>query len=203
MWEQRGGTVIVAENGFLAKTEKTHYAVSVHQHNGAGYFPVGDEDRFSKLGFELKPWRANGTEVVVRAQRGIGSTLMASPSGWAEKTAKHLRTLTKLPVRVVYHPGDKHKAQHDAIAMKHAAGLVTWSSAVGVRALVEGIPVWYGAPHWICSAAASRLKDFPVAVRDDSLRLTALHKMGQNQWHYDEIATGLPFARILESKTRP
>jgi hypothetical protein len=33
LFEQRGGTVIVAENGYLQKVDKTYYALSVHGHN--------------------------------------------------------------------------------------------------------------------------------------------------------------------------
>lgn len=202
-WEARGGTVIVCENGYLAKTEKTHYAISVHGHNGSGWHPVGDEDRFVKLGFEIKPWRRDGKEIIVRAQRGIGSTLMANPTGWAERITTKLRPLTRLPIRVVQHPGDKNKAASDAIALKNAAGIVIWSSALGVRALVEGVIVWCAAPHWVCGGCASPLTDFPVHLwQPDVARTTALHKMAHNQWHFDEIATGEPFARIIQNRSK-
>ena len=85
LFEQRGGTVIVAENGYLQKVDKTYYALSVHGHNGSGRFPVGPEDRFSKLGFEVKPWHTDGVNTVVRGQRGIGASKTASPPNWAEK----------------------------------------------------------------------------------------------------------------------
>lgn len=192
-WEAAGGTVIVAENGYLAKTEKTHYAISVHGHNGSGWFPVGDEDRFSPLGFEIKPWRLGGSEIVVREQRGIGSTLMASPPNWARKMADQLRRVSKLPVRVVPHPGDKNKGAIDAANLKNAESCVIWSSAMGVRALVEGVPVFYAAPHWICSDAAVPLS---------KSRLASLHRMSHGQWHFDEIATGEPFARIIANRER-
>ena len=39
-WEQRGGTVIVCENGYLQQVDKTHYAISTHGHNGSGWFPA-------------------------------------------------------------------------------------------------------------------------------------------------------------------
>jgi hypothetical protein len=204
-WEQRGGTVIVAENGYLAKTEKTHYAISVHGHNGSGWFPVGDEDRFTPLGFEVKLPRVGGYEIVVRAQRGIGSMMMASPPGWAEKTACKLRTLTKMPVRVIQHPGNFKPRVPPTIDLSDTVLFVTWCSAMGVLALVEGIPCWYGAPRWVCSEAANR---FPtglsllsdVARPTEHQRKAALHKMSHGQWRHEEIATGEPFARIIERR---
>ncbi len=192
-WEAAGGTVIVAENGYLAKTEKTHYSISVHGHTGSGWFPVGDEDRFSPLGFEIKPWRRDFKkhgEIVVRAQRGIGSTLMASPPNWAEKKAAELRRGFTIPVRVVPHPGDKNKALIDAASLVRADMLYVWSSALGVRALVEGIPVDWSAPHWICESWIGGGRE------------QALHRMSHNQWHFDEIATGEPFARIIANREK-
>lgn len=188
-WERRGGTVIVAENGYLQKVDKTIYAISVHGHNGSGWFPIGDEDRFSKLGFALKPYHEDGRELIVRAQRGIGSTLMASPPGWAERWAAKLRLASKYPVRIVPHPGDKLKMELDAAALKQARAVHIWSSALGVRALVEGINVCHNAPHWIC-------QNWPAD------REAALHKMAHGQWHHEEIATGEPFARIIANRSK-
>ncbi len=196
-WERLGGSVVVCENGYLAKTDKVYYAISVHGHNGSGWFPVGDEDRFAKLGMPVKPWRRGGSEVIVRAQRGIGSTLMASPPGWDRKMADQLRRITKLPVRVIPHPGDKNKYTLDAAALKHAESCVIWSSALGVRALVEGIPVVYAAPHWICESAAVRQWAHAGEQAQESNRESALHRMAFGQWSFDEIATGEPFARII------
>lgn len=205
-WEAKGGTVIVAENGYLAQTEKTHYAISVHGHNGSGWFPVGDEDRFTPLGFELKNLRSivhPGIQIVVRAQRGIGSALMASPQRWAESTAALLRP--KFKVTIAPHPGDKNKAAIDTAAIKKMGLAVIWSSALGVRALADGIPVWFDAPHWICEDAATRFRN------RDSLpgyvdhwytnRHKAMHRMSHGQWHFDEIATGEPFARIIANRS--
>ncbi len=184
-WERQGGTVIVMENGYLQAVDKTYYAISVHGHNGSGWFPVGIENRFAKLGFEIKPMVLRDGPIVVRAQRGIGSALMASPPGWAEKLAAKLK-VNGLPVRLAPHPGDKGKLEKDLAALKGASLLHIWSSAMGVRALVEGIPVQHHAPHWICGAA-------------HQTREAKLHSMAHGQWHHEEIATGEPFARILDN----
>lgn len=197
-WEAAGGIVIIVENGYLQRVDKSMYAISVGQHNGAGWFPVGDEDRFSKLGFELKPWRTNGTEIVVRAQRGLGSRLMANPPSWAENTANALRAIAKLPVRVVPHPGDKGKQEADARNLEHAHSLVVWSSAMGVRALTEGIDVAYCAPHWVCADAAPRQWAHIGEPVYRNERESALHKMSHGQWSPEEIATGRIFATMRE-----
>lgn len=183
-WERKGGTVIVLENGYLQKVDKTYYAVSVHGHNGSGWFPVGDDKRFDKLGWMVKPMRDGGQYILVRDQRGIGSTLMASPPNWGKRMEANLRQHAPFPVKLMAHPGDKGKLDKDAQALAGARSVVIWSSAIGVRALVEGIPVQHFAPHWICEKWVDN-------------REAALERMAHNQWHFDEIATGEPFARIL------
>lgn len=197
-WEQAGGVVIVAENGYLQKAHGEMYALSLGQHNGAGKFPVGSEDRFSKLGFEVKPWRTGGREIVVCAQRGIGSRLMASPPGWAEQTAMKLRSLTKLPVRIRQHPGLTACVPLER-DLEHAAACVIWSSGAGVRALVEGVPVFYAAPHWICAWAAWPLREFGVPPIPFG-RQWALNTAAWGQWHHEEIASGEPFVRLKEMR---
>ena len=182
-WEKLGGTVIIAENGYLQQTDKTYYALATHGHNGSGWSPVGTDDRFAKLGFAIKPPRDGGEYILVRDQRGIGSTLMASPMGWGQKMVEVLKRHAPFPVRLMAHPGDKGKLEKDLAAMAGARSVVIWSSAIGVRALVEGIPVQHFAPHWICETWA---KD----------REAALQRMAHAQWHFDEIATGEPFARM-------
>lgn len=209
-WEHRGGSVIVMENGYLQKVDKTMYAISVGQHNGAGWFPIGNEDRFSALGFEVKPWHTGGEYVLVCAQRGIGSKLMASPPGWAEKAAKKIQNTH--PVKVRSHPGNFVAKVPLADDLKEARSCAIWSSGAGVRALVEGVPALFDAPHWVCEYGASYLfgangivgvpkatkPNLEAPLTHDARRLVALHHMSHGQWTVNEIASGEPFARILE-----
>lgn len=186
-WEARGGTVIVAENGYLQKVDKTHYAISVHGHNGSGWFPIGSEDRFTKLGFTLKEWQRDDTPgyALVCGQRGIGSALMRSPQAWAEKTVEKLKR-RGIVTRLRQHPGNFAPRVPLIDDLRGAASCHVWSSAAGVMALVEGIPVYHSAPHWIGEGAGPFTRD------------TVLERVGHGQWHHEEIATGLPFARIIE-----
>lgn len=193
------------ENGYAGKDRNglQLYAISVGQHNGAGWFPVSDENRFSALGLEVKPWadRPHGY-VLVCGQRGIGSTMMASPPQWAEKVVKRLSAgsnIQKLKHRP--HPGNFAPKTLLTDDLKQARGCMIWSSASGVRALIEGVPVSYAAPHWICSASATRYtgKDTVIFLADDDARQQALHRMSHGQWTVDEIASGEPFKRILDN----
>jgi hypothetical protein len=190
LWEKQGGTVIVCENGYLQKLDKTYYAISVHGHNGSGWFPVDDsEERFEKLGFELMSWSGDGDYDLICGQRGIGSRTMKSPPQWAEKRAKELQARGKA-TKLRQHPGNFVPKVPLTRDLEGAAACHVWSSAAGVRALVEGVPVYHSAPHWICAGAG------PVS------RGMILNRMAHGQWHHEEIATGEPFARIIANRSK-
>lgn len=204
-FESTGGIVIVAENGYIGRDENglQHYALALHGHNGSGRWPVGDGSRWAKLGIPLKPWRAAGDFIYVRGQRGFGSPTMASPPLWHEDVARRLRLPTKRQVRIVTHPGKPACDEAQAIAIERdlagAHACVVWSSAMGVRALVCGVPVFYEAPHWICAGAARHgITGIEQPLMDDVARLSALERMAWAQWSVAEIATGEPFRLLLE-----
>lgn len=182
--ERAGGKVLVIENGYLQKVDKSMYAVSLSEHHTGG--PVGDTDRFSALGFELQPMqpvRSDGVTLVC-GQRGIGSPRMASPPQWAEKRAFELRRYSET-VRVRQHPGNFKPKVPLEDDLRGVDCVQVWSSNAGVLALVLGRYVLHCAPHWICET-----------WRSDG-REAALQRMAWSQWTPAEIATGEPFARLL------
>lgn len=188
-WERRGGTVIVAENAYLQKVDKTAYAISTHGHNGSGWFPFDlSEGRFQKLGYELKPWREGGGYVLVCGQRGIGSELMASPPQWGENVFRKLQS-GGVKVKLRQHPGNFAPKVPLLDDFAGARRVHIWSSSAGVAALIEGIPVEFDAPHWICGRHANRVD--------------ALEHMAQGQWSVAEIESGEPFARMRDAGWGP
>jgi hypothetical protein len=208
-WESDGGTVIVCENGYMGRDENGHqlYAMSVHGHNGSGWFPVGDGDRFGALGIELKPWCSNhGGHVLLCAQRGIGSQLMASPRRWDIDTAARVRAMGFKHVRVRQHPGRVPVTQPLPSLdqdLEEALACLIWSSASGVRALQRGIPVAFTAPHWVASGAAGRgLAGLQRLVQDDDSRLKTMQTVAWGQRTISEIESGEPFDTLVKSARR-
>jgi hypothetical protein len=207
-WERQGGAVLVAENGYCGRDEQgvQYYALSRHGHNGSGTWPEGGPERWARLGIELKPWRAQGEHIVVNLQRGIGSRAMASPASWPQDIAARLKRATKRKVVVRVHNGkpgnDPGVTAEMQALLRNAHACVTWSSSNGVRALLEGTPVFYDAPHWICAPAAKHgIGEIESPLMDDERRQAALERMAWAQWTVGEIASGEPF-RYLLSNTR-
>jgi hypothetical protein len=198
-WERRGGTVITTENAYLQRVDKSAYAISVGHHCGAGWFPVDEsEDRFTPLGFPLENRSAFGGRILVCAQRGVGSTEMASPPQWGNKMAQELsRRYPDREVRLRSHPGMLKPRVSLEQDLEGASLCVIWSSACGVRAMTMGVAVVYKAPHWICADGARSQTGLwlpPVNV------MPALNKMAHGQWSVAEIAAGEPFARMRDQR---
>lgn len=209
-FERRGGVVVVAENGYLGlcPERRQYYALAIGGHNGSGTWTVGTEDRFTRLGIEAKPWCSNPDgHIVVFGQRGIGATAMASPPNWHLDMAAKLRKIQKREVRVSVHPGppaiDPEVTARTIKELEAAYCAVVWSSARGVRALVEGIPVMQHAPHWIMECAAAHdltMIDRMGEWQRENLRKGSLHHMSWAQWSVDEIQSGEAFRYLLSTQ---
>jgi len=196
-WERHGGTVLVCENGYIGKDAQGRqlYAIAANGHNGSGWWPIGVEDRFSKLGIELKPWLdIPEGHLLVCGQRGIGTKRMASPDNWHNLIANQIKGQVELPIKIRTHPGTQPAKTTLDADLVGASACVVWSSSSGVKALATGCPVYYAAPNWICESAALRVSEIGRArMMDDATRAAAFHKLAWAQWSVAEIESGEPF----------
>lgn len=196
----RGARVLIAENGYIGKDADgiQHYSLARDYHHGFGSWYVGVEDRWAALGIETKPWRQRGTHVLVCAQRGIGPDGIASPPNWAQETAQRLSRMTKRPIRIREHPESRTLRQPVPaleLDLEDCHALVTWTSTVGVKAIVAGVPVFYCAKHTIFESASKRLDNIEAPWIGP--RKEMLHRLAWAQWSVAEIASGLPFRYLL------
>jgi len=196
--EARGGTVVVAENGYFQRPHfgGTHFALAIGGHNGQGRWPAGDPQRWNALGIEVKPWRASGTHVLVCPNRAFGRRGYVMPPTWANDVVAKLRRVTKRPIRVRPHPGNVEATRPLAEDLRDAWTMVIWSSSTGVHSLVAGVPVVCCSPAWICKgAAAAQLAQVDNPPMPE--RLPHFERLATAQWTGDEIRTGEAFARLL------
>lgn len=203
-FEAAGGIVAVAENAYIGPggvsphdmEPRCWYALAVGGHNGRGTWPVGDSSRWDALGIELKPWRTEGKHILVAPNRPFGQPGNVMPADWASDVARRLRAVTDREIRIRPHPGNG-AAKPLEPDLQDAALCVIWSSSVGVSALVAGVPVMCEANHWICRGATGKHHvDSPWM--GETHRKWELRKLAWAQWHVDELATGEPFARLID-----
>ena len=202
-FEAAGGRVIVCEEAYFRRVlGEKHFALALHDHNGAGHWPEGGPGRWHGFGIELKPWRRDGHHILVREQRQIGSSAMASPPGWHDMMAKRLRGAIDCPVVIRWHPksrAEPGKAQEQPTlkeALKDCWAVVTWASAIAGHALVAGVPVFVDAPHHVLDGAVERdVANIEAPAYPD--RLPAFRRLAWAQWSMAEIASGAAFERLL------
>lgn len=214
-FERAGCPVIVAENGTLGRQwlNDHWYSIALTNPAGAGFFPDGGPSRWESFGVPLCEWRKDGSEAIVLGQRGIGPPGVAMSPGWDTAVYEALRGAGER-VRFRPHPGERPAKDlaHDLVDAKY---VVTWSSGAACRAMLWGIPVFYGLKSWIGAEASTpwaqlqaQLPRLPDPVDFQRARAMMFEKLGWMIWRTREIETGEPFRRLLalhfsSSRTTP
>jgi len=210
--EAKGGTVLVAENGYIgagggapkfqvhpAGPQAHHYyALARSHHNGGGQWRGEDSARFSALGLTLKPWRTNGEYILVCPNRSFGIPERMMHPDWDRRVVDQIKKHTKLPIRIRPHPGNNAPKRDLSVDLAGARAVVIWSSSCGVHALVDGIPVICQAPYWVCKQGAySDIAALAGDLPEHPNRTQALSRMAWAQWTIEEINSGEPFRYLL------
>lgn len=213
-FERRGGTVLVAENGYLGKGGSSpkfdvhpggpkphhYYALSKGFHNGAGSWPSGGPERFAALEVEVKPWRTDGDVILVCPNRSFGVGAQVMHPDWGARAAARIRRQTGIPVVVRAHPGNDRPARGVEQDLPRARAVVVWSSSVAVHALLAGIPTFIEAPAQIVKGASAC---GPLDAPDLPDRMPHLERMAWAQWTLAELETGLPFHELRRAGLLP
>jgi hypothetical protein len=204
-----GARVIVCEEGYTRRlVPQKHFALALDGHNGSGRWHPGGPERWDRLDLEIKPWRACGHHILVCSQRGMGSKLMRQSREWPQDVMGRLRKLTDRPIVHRPHPGKQYNATVSLEDQLHNAwAVVIWASNCGIKALLEGVPVFYEAPHLVTAGACIRGIDqiegpgTRAMIRSGVIcdRLAAFRSMAWAQWTPDEIKRGEPFLHLLKN----
>lgn len=208
-FEASGGTVLVAENGYLGPggisphslDPRQWYALGRGAHNDEKAIPKGGSERWAALGVDLKPWRADGEHILVCPNRSFGTPGRIMPPNWANETCARLRKLTRREIRLRPHPGNNAPKKPLAEDLAGAWACVIWQSSAGVHALVAGVPVICLSPAWICKRAADAHLECVEKVDDRGglqTREQALQRLAWGQWHLSEIEDGTAFDHLLQ-----
>ena len=224
--KQRGGRVVIADsNLFLyANTDNPH---RITRYSFDGVFPdTGeycdsdpDPARWQYIqqatGVSLRPWRAQGTHILMCLQRDGGWSMAGfSVVDWALITAKQIRQQSSRPIRIRAHPGDKkagrysqnildlcarHGIQNVALSegnadltrdFKHCWAVVCHNSSPGVAAAIEGIPVFVTDPvrsqcREVANTDISMIENPRMPDREAWIR-----RISQFHWSYQDLDAG-------------
>lgn len=195
-FEKVGALVLIAENGWIKSDKGGMLALCAGHHNGLGWWPAGGPERWESFGVELTPWRERGERILVLPQRGYGEQGIAMPREWPQNVSSRIAQFTSRTITVRPHPGLYRPKEPDFSKIWAA---VTWASGAGIKALIAGIPVFYELKGWIGSLASTYgLRDIERPWLGD--RLPVFHKLAWAQWNLDEVETGEPFVRFIESR---
>ncbi len=189
-----GGRVIIAENGYLPHGPDKQFALALDHHNGLGRFPLETAPR---LEWECKPWRERGDHILILAQRGIGEIRVAQPHRWPMRTLEKIRLITRRPVRIRHHPGQRDLPLEPDLEGAHA--VITWGSGSAIKAIVAGIPCFHALEGWIGASAALPIGQLAQRIEAPYLgdRSPMLARLSWAQWSGREIASGTAFERLL------
>lgn len=192
-FEGVGGRVVVCENAYMGAhwMGEKWCAMALYHHNGAGKWSNGGPERWDSWGITLAPWRKPGGECVILAQRGIGEQGLRAPDGWLNLAVSTTRG------RIRRHPG-LNKALSLEEDLHRASSVATWSSGAAIKALMLGVPAFYGMPHWIGSPCSQLLSGFKAGpICNDELRLKMFRRLAWAQWSSTEIMDGTAFKSLL------
>lgn len=205
-FEAAGCAALVMENGYIPQVRgEAYYALGIGGHNGAGWHPVGDANRWSMFNVDLAPWHGTGSYVLLIGQRAPGYNQQAIPAEWPDCAIDRIKERSEL--RIVYRPHPSRQilpAKHDvqisdpaktylAYDLADASMTVVWTSNCGTESLIAGVPVWKMGPHTITESACLRTIDWLEPLD----REPAFIRLAWAQWSIAEIERGDAFDWLL------
>jgi hypothetical protein len=209
--------VIVLEVGGIMRG--TTWKVGLNGINKDAFF-VKDKDasRANGLGLALRPWRSQGEHVLICGQhdRSLQWQNMPNASQWFSDTIAEVRKYTDRKIVIRPHPRcpivpvehqfknvikqapAKRAGTYDDydIRFDNAHAVVSWTSNPGIRAVINGYPVFTGPTSLAYLVANHNLADIELPQMFD--RQQWLNDLAWTEFTIQEIAQGLPLKHLTE-----
>jgi hypothetical protein len=209
--------VIVLEVGGIMRG--TTWKVGLNGINKDAFF-VKDKDasRANGLGLALRPWRSQGEHVLICGQhdRSLQWQNMPNASQWFSDTIAEVRKYTDRKIVIRPHPRcpivpvehqfknvikqapAKRAGTYDDydIRFDNAHAVVSWTSNPGIRAVINGYPVFTGPTSLAYLVANHNLADIESPQMFD--RQQWLNDLAWTEFTIQEIAQGLPLKHLTE-----
>ncbi len=161
-------------------------------HDGAG---AAQSKRFELFGLTPKPWATGGDHVIVATQSEIfyEMRLGISRDQWTRRTIDELRRHTDRRIVVCHKPAPPFQGQPHRSFEKLLPGawaVVSHSSSVMVKALLDGIPVFSLGASMATRMGLSDLSRIEDPLYPDG-RNVWLWSLAANQWTREEMCGGI------------
>lgn len=195
---REGREFYYCDNAYFDKVRQSYFRVTCNrlQHEGIG---KSDGQRFAALGISMLPWRTSGDHVVVCPQSDHFMRNIAKCGGdWLAKKVKAVVSSQATLVHLRDRPWSPDKAALSASLeddLRGALGLITYSSAAAVTAVLNGIPV---SCDESCAAWIMSSNIFDTESKPDvwSMRQEWASVLADNQWTLDEMRAGLAWKML-------
>lgn len=209
--------VVVLEVGGIRRG--ITWKVGLNGINKESFFSTGNNDaRANLLGLNLKPWRVQGSHILICGQhdQSLQWENMPNASQWFTETITELRKYTDRKIVIRPHPrcpiiAVEHKFKNVIkqmpikqvgtyddydIPFDNAHAVISWTSNPGIRAVINGYPVFTGPASLAFPVANHNLADIENPQLFD--RQQWLNDIAWTEFTIQEIAQGLPFKHLTE-----
>jgi hypothetical protein len=191
-WQKRGRQFAYWDRGYALRIFSTWLK---RPETGSGYYrweidafqmkAIRDvpDDRWKRLGIEVKPWQRGGRHIVVAMPTQPYSALHGTER-WTDQTVETLNKLTDRPI-IIRSKESKRPLWED---LKGAHCLVTHGSNAANEAVIMGCPVFVDR-----SCAAALVGQTDIAKIETSVypdRQPWLNSLGYSQFTEDELVDG-------------
>ena len=224
-YRSKGKPVVVIEVGGLKRN--TTFKIGINGINRVADFANQqyEPNRWKKFGITMKPWNPSGEVIVICGQHDSSEQWKGLPriQQWIEQQIVEIRKWTTRPILVRPHPRnyfnlDEKKFSNVKVrlpkrdyrtyddtdfkaTLERTWAVVNHSSNPAMEAVFNGIPVFVSDRSLCYEVGNEKLQDINTPAMPK--RSDWAHKLAYTEWWEDEIAQGIPWARIkkrLEEK---
>ena len=163
--------------------------------------------RFDRFGLTVKPWRRDGRHIVVATQSELFYKihLGVCRDDWVLKIAADVRRHSDRPLVVCHKPPLPWPGGFPHInfekALPGAWAVVSHSSSVMVKALIEGVPVFSLGRSMASAMGYREISRIETPRRPDG-RTRWLCNLAANQWTRDEMRDGTCWRDLQRMRKR-
>ena len=196
----------------------TTWKVGLNGINRDAYFgSVGNDSlRADNMGLSLKPWRTEGSYILICGQheKSLQWQDMPNMTAWLGNTINTIRENTDLPIYWRPHPRypvqyveqdfknvirqtpNKLDSTYDDydFNVRDAWATVCWSSNPGPHSIIAGIPAFVGPSSLAYDVASSNLNNIMTPTMPD--RRQWLNDYAHTEYTLEEISAGIPLKNL-------